>query len=307
MDNFPVQLPVHWRQHRTRILVLGASGRLGCALSHRIRCTAGRSRSAHMIWQTRKSSFHFRSPSGESLVWDILNEDAPSGVKADIVLCLAGVVPGGRGCLSQNSDLARSALNFAHKIAARHVFLASSAAVYGAGPFGEDTIPKPINAYGRAKAKMERTAMLWRETAPVGAPGLTMMRIGNVAGADSVLGPGPRHVELVSGPNGEPIKRSFIGPSRLSDMLLDLAQMAAAGFALPQFLNVALSPSVSLRDVLDQAGWPYSERPTAGLRPIEVALQTQRLAQLGLCPDRNAGIADILNDLHGLGDVNDVA
>ena len=65
-------------------------------------------------------------------------------------------------------------------------------------------------------------------------------------------------------------------------------------------LNVALSPSVSINELLQKAGWSFTETPKAGLKPIEVELATHRLAQLGLCPDRNAQAADILNDLKGM-------
>ena len=293
----PVDQTLQWRRHRTRILVLGASGRLGRALGHRICCEKRAARPVEVIWQTRQTRCTNARAPGTTLIWDILNEDSPVDLRVDIVLCLAGVVPHSAANLALNSDLAQSALDVGHRSGANHVFLISSAAVYGTGPFGEDTDPQPISPYGRAKLQMEQMALSWRATAPLDAPGLTILRIGNVAGADSVLGPGPRHVALDAGPNGESMRRSFIGPNRLSDMLLDLCQMAASGVMLPQVLNVALSPSVSLKEILQRVGWQFSEIPKAGLKPIEVELQTQNLARLGLCPDRNAQAADILDDL----------
>lgn len=299
--------PVELRRHRTRILVLGASGRLGSALRHRHSSEKSVERSVDMIWQTRRAGPANHSGLEKNLVWDILNQDLPSGISADIVLCLAGVVNGDAAALSVNSDLARAALNAGQKIGARRVFLTSSAAVYGAGPFAEDTDPRPISQYGHAKLEMERVALSWRKNAPEGAPKLTILRVGNVAGSDSVLGQGRRHVKLDTGPSGQPLLRSYIGPNRLSDMLLDLSQMAASGESVPQFLNVALSSAISLKALLQNAGWSFSEIRNAGLNPIEVALQTQRLARLGLRPERNAQVADILDDLKNREARHDVA
>lgn len=307
MNISPVDQLAEWHHHKTRILVLGASGRLGYALRYRISSERGAARPVDVIWQIRRAGFQNRCALGETLVWDILNEDVPSDIRADIVLCLAGVVHGDAAALRRNSDLARAALSVGQQIGARHVFLTSSAAVYGAGPFGEDADPKPINPYGCAKLQMEQMAMSWRENASPDPPGLTILRVGNVAGSDSVLGPGPRHVKLDAGPSGEPILRSYIGPNRLSDMLLDLCQMAGSGVMLPQVLNVALSPSVSLKALLKRAGWSFSETRNVGLNPIEVRLQTQRLAQLGLCPERNAQVADILDDLKNMAVPNGVS
>jgi hypothetical protein len=121
----PVDQTLQWRRHRTQILVLGASGRLGRALGHRICCEKRAARLVEVIWQTRQTCcMNARAP-GTTLIWDILNEDAPVDLRVDIVLCLAGVVPHSAANLALNSDLAQSALDVGHRSGANHVFLIS--------------------------------------------------------------------------------------------------------------------------------------------------------------------------------------
>ncbi len=92
---------------------------------------------------------------------------AARGTRA--ILCLAGPVPGGRAgataepeLLRQHSTLALATLEAAARAAEQtgrppHVFLASSAAVYGAatGLLCEDQPLMPLSTYGRAKAEMD--------------------------------------------------------------------------------------------------------------------------------------------------------
>lgn len=158
---------------------------------------------------------------------------------------------------------------------ARHVFLASSAAVYGPSDAAltEQTPPAPLGDYGRAKLAMERAALGWCGTHGLG---LTILRIGNIAGLDALLGgvrPGQQvQLDPVSGQRG-PV-RSYIGPRSLGSVLVQLAAMAAAGQPLPQILNIAAAPPVSMGDLLDAAGvdWRYGPPNPSVLAKVELAV-----------------------------------
>lgn len=263
----------------SRLLVLGATGRIGGIL-RRAALPAGLS----VTWHGRQIA-ELPCP---ALAWDMLSDPAPRDVSADVILCLAG---GRSEPLSQNIELALAALAAGHACGARHLLIASSSAVYGHGPFNEDSPLAPVIPYGVAKAEMEHAV---REA--TGGSGVTLIRIGNVAGADALLGPGPRTVRL-DRPAAGTLRRSYIGPGRLAEMLFALAQMAASGADLPPVLNLALSPTVAMADLASEMGWPVEEVPAPEGLPVEVALDTARLAALGLEPERGATAREIIDDL----------
>ncbi|MDZ4136856.1 MAG: NAD-dependent epimerase/dehydratase family protein [Paracoccaceae bacterium] len=260
------------------LLVLGATGRVGQIL--RRQWPAGLGSGLRPIWQARAARPGFVS-------WDILKRPCPLlAGSGGVVLCLAGVT-GGPG-LTQNTALALAACAAARRIGARHVFIASSAAVYGPGlpmNLAEDAPLRPVNAYGVAKRAME---------AAVGdQPGITMLRIGNIVGADALLGqalpdqPASGQVVLdpVPGQPGGPV-RSYIGPVTLAAVLARLCGLAVRGEALPRALNIAAPPPVAMADLLTAAGigWRFGpENPGVVAR---VGLDTRRLAGLvEIAPD----------------------
>jgi UDP-glucose 4-epimerase len=76
-----------------------------------------------------------------------------------------------------------------------HVVLASSAAVYGAGGdtfLDEDDPLRPITPYGVSKSKMEEFAH--RIAATSASPAITILRIGNIVGADALSAAANGHV-----------------------------------------------------------------------------------------------------------------
>lgn len=264
---------------RTRVAVLGATGQIGAILRH-----APVPDGLVPLWHGRGAT-DLPEP---SVRWDMLAEPVPDGVHADAILCLAG----GRATpLSQNTDLALAALAAGSAWGARHVMIASSSAVYGHGPFNEVTTPAPVTDYGHAKAQMEQAVL--QATA---GRGVTLLRIGNIAGSDALLGPGPRHVRLDRPAQG-PLLRSYIGPARLAEMLFALCRMAVGTVPLPAVLNLSLSPTVAMVDLVREMGWPLTEVPAPDDLPAEVALETGRLAALGLEPGRGATAAAIVDDL----------
>ena len=238
------------------------------------------------VWQSR-------APKPGFLTWDILAEPCPDGAAAGVVLCLAGVIRGSESVLALNEALALAAFRAAIAQGARHVFLVSSAAVYAAsdGALHEDTPLSPSAPYGKAKAAMERAALAMM---PQGGPGMTILRIGNIAGFDALLG-GMRadvqtRLDPVKGQDKGPV-RSYIGPVTLARVLMQLAVLAGQGVRLPRVLNIATAP-VSMGDLLDAAAadWAFgAENPDVIAR---VELDITRLKNLvDLSPDAGQAAA----------------
>lgn len=237
-------------------LVMGATGRIGQVIRGQTLAPELRP-----IWQSRR-------PKSGFLTWDMLAEPCPNGAASGVTMCLAGVIQNGPGDLAQNESLALAACRAAVEQGGKHVFLASSAAVYGSSPnlLREDTSLAPIGAYGEAKAAAERSA---QAALAGGEPGLTILRIGNIAGLDALLGAMkpdvPVRLDAVAGQPGGPV-RSYIGPVSLARVLVQLAGLAARGVVLPRVINVAAG-AVSMADLLDAAGANWS---FGGLNPTVI-------------------------------------
>jgi len=268
------------------LLILGGDGRIGQAL--RGQMGLFRSLGLTPVWQSRRAKPGF-------LRWDILVEPCPDGAASGVVLCLAGVTRGSRDALAQNEALAMAACAAAQTQGGRHVFLASSAAVYGRSDVAvsEQILTAPIGAYGQAKLAMEQAALGWHRAH---GPGLTILRIGNIAGLDTLLGGVKRGqtalLDPVMGQTGGPI-RSYIGPQSLGVVVAKLAGTAALGQPLPKVLNVAVAPAVSMGDLLDAADVRWRFGPSNPDVIAKVDLNVSLLAGLiGLPP--SAGELDMM-------------
>lgn len=208
------------------------------------------------------------------------------------VVCLSGVTPAHAAAtgdpFSLNTDLALAALNAAAGAGVPRLMLASSAAVYGAagGPLAEDMLCAPVSDYGRAKLQMEQAAAALAKDReqPV-----TMLRIGNVAGADAILGGWRADMRLDTLPDGSTPERSYIGPKTLAAVVHRLCLLDD----LPEILNVAAPGTVAMGDLLDAAGLRWSSRAAGPATIGKVQLQTRRLENLvEFAP--NAGTAESL-------------
>ena len=217
---------------------------------------------------------------------------------AQVLLCLAGPVPGRRtaGCAQDMQDHIRlgcAAVEAAAQAGAQaeagvRVLLASSAAVYGAGQglLHEDSPLAPASAYGAAKAEMERCAQA--RAAELGVA-LTCLRIGNVAGFDAILGGWRPGFRLDRFADGRSPRRSYIGVQSLAQVLSALLRLPALPTALPPVLNLAQPGPVEMAELLRAAGraFDWQDAP-AGAIP-EVLLDTRRLQALLPAPP---GLAD---------------
>ncbi|AUQ64833.1 NAD-dependent epimerase/dehydratase family protein [Phaeobacter inhibens] len=281
-------------------LILGGSGRIGGILRHQW-ASAG----ADLRWQRRA-----RPDGAETEVqgWHVFDPLADPEALAEAargaaaILCLAGPVPGGAAGhdlsarqLVQHRDLALAALEAAAHVrdagagtrtGAPRVLLASSAAVYGAAPgsLSEDTPLAPVAPYGVTKAEMEQAAQA--RAAELGL-GVTLLRIGNIAGIDAILGGWQPGFCLDQFADGQTPRRSYIGPRTLADVLATLIRCPD----LPQVLNIAQPGLVAMGDLLQAAGLEFARRPAPAQAIAEVQLDVTRL--IGLLAAQPVPAADL--------------
>ncbi|MEM6372296.1 MAG: NAD-dependent epimerase/dehydratase family protein [Pseudomonadota bacterium] len=231
------------------IVILGAGGRLGSLLRPIFPGTA---------------QWHCRA--------DVDLTDTPSLTAAlrgaHAVFCMAGVTNAQSALMDLNTDVAVRTLDAAAHAGAGRVFVFSSAAVYGnaAGLLPEDSALAPLSPYGRAKVAMENAAAAHAHPS-------TVLRLGNVAGADAVLNGWQPGFQLDVLPDGDTPWRSYIGPHALARVLHDLAYRAG----LPHVLNVASPGCVAMGDLLDAAGLDWIARPASPATIPSVNLDTSCL------------------------------
>ncbi|MEM8693583.1 MAG: NAD-dependent epimerase/dehydratase family protein [Pseudomonadota bacterium] len=257
-------------------VVLGATGHLG--------------RMLHLCWRDEDFLWQSRHDRRGFVTCDLLND--PDGLIALLrvagnIICLAGVTRG--PAMEDNVTLAGATLDAAARAGAGRVFLVSSAAVYGdqAGPLSEDAARQPLSDYAHAKCRMEDLAR--RHPHPS-----IILRIGNVAGADTILGRWRDGMALDADANGVTPRRSYIGPRMLARALRALMAMED----LPDILNIAAPGSVEMGALLDAAKLPWTPRPASPHTIWEVTLATGRLDQL--VGSRDGSPASIVADWQSL-------
>ncbi len=250
------------------VLLLGASGRVG--------------RLVHKIWPSQAPLTPIWHQ-GRAAGFDLLRD--PQALarlmrKCDLVINVAGVVPGRGADLAANTSIAVAVQESAQRAGVRHVFHFSSQAVYGIGdgPFREDSTPSPVSDYGRAKLAMEQSLAVFENH--------TSLRIGNVAGADQLLGglaPGvtPRLDQFAD--QSTPV-RNYIGPQSLAQTLVALGGLAMQDTKLPPVLNVAGNRAVSMGDLLTEAGVSFRHIPAPDTAIAKVVMDMGLFASLVSLP-----------------------
>lgn len=260
-----------------QVLITGAAGRLGQILQ--AVWVHGEHPGFCPVWSAR------HAVNRNWLQWDILSDPAPDLPKGCVIVHFAGQVRGTAPALAATTKMALRVCEAAKAASARHVFLASSAAVYApsAADLYEIHAPDPRSDYGRAKLDMERAALCWAQSAGQGAPGVTCLRIGNVLGADALFGRARRGQEIVldrvPGQNGGPL-RSYIGPQAFAQALAGLVGRVKVKADLPKILNLASPGAVFMADLLSAGELCFRFGPPNLAVFPKVSLSTARLAAL---------------------------
>lgn len=231
------------------VLITGATGRIGALL--------------RKAWSIRpplafRPVWCSRTDEGRSdwVFWDMGGDELPKLDPApQAILHLArstGMDPdGGRDIhmAGQAQRLARL-----HDIP---LLIASSVAVYGSSAkiVAEQAPLRPVTPNGKTKRQLELCL--------TAADKVGFLRIGNVVGADALIGARCEGLVLdhAQGSDRGPI-RSWIGPQTLAEVLGDLLALAVSGTPLPRQLNIAQEPALAMADLADadQRHWRYSAR-----------------------------------------------
>jgi nucleoside-diphosphate-sugar epimerase len=232
-----------------------------------------------------------------TLPWDIA--EGPDGLlrwmarfgRLNALVVMAGVTPATGADMSLNIRLAQAYLQAAAGAGIGRVLLASSSLVYGAGdgtPMAETTPCRPMEPYGQSKLDMENMAA---RMAQVEGLEVCCLRIGNVAGAESLLGgaceataAAPMTIEQF--PDGRSSRRSYIGPVQAGDML---ARLAICPGPLPAALNFAGIAPVYMDDLATAARIPWRFVPAPEGRQQTRVLDCTALSRLIRMP---AGTGD---------------
>lgn len=111
---------------------------------------------------------------------------------------------------------------------------------------------------------------------------LCCLRIGNVAGADALLGNGAalksgERLRIDSFDGGATPLRSYIGPHTLAKVLCELAQNHKT---LPDVLNIGVSNPVEMAALAQAAGMAFDLVPAMGSAHQYITLDCAALARL---------------------------
>ncbi|MEP5760897.1 MAG: NAD-dependent epimerase/dehydratase family protein [Litoreibacter sp.] len=209
--------------------------------------------------------------------------------QVDVILNLAGATHHSETPLAgRNVRLARQVLDHAD---GKQVFLISSAAVYGAqsGELFETSALRSNNDYGREKIAMEEMACAHPAKS-------TVLRLGNVLGADALLGMGRTTFALDTFTDGTTPERSYIGPRLLGCVLGKLMNTEVQ----PPILNVATSAPVSMADLLMAAGhsWTATRAPKTAIKTV--SLNTDLLQSIISIPPTASTASSLVSDLQSV-------
>lgn len=254
-------------------VVLGATGRIGQVLQ---RSWGPAVTQGAVRWQGRRRCGIVEAQHAVILDPLVDPKALTTAVAGRQILCLAGGVPG-RGDLADNWKLAEVALRAATP--GQRVILCSSAAVYGNQPglLAETTPLRPANDYGVAKVEMEQNSAVLAHDLGVS---LCLLRIGNIAGLDAILGGWRPGFQLDQFADGRTPARSYIGAETLARLLAELLALPR----LPRVLNIAQPDPVQMGDLLEAAGlhWRACVAPEAAIS--QVALDTTLVQKLVCLP-----------------------
>lgn len=254
----------------TRIIITGSSGRIGRLL---------------------QAAWSAEPPADCTLVWcarswgpwqDLLAGPLDPAPRGAVILHLAAELGDGPGAAARSVAMAQAIATAARQGRARHILLASSAAVYAPADtdLTEESPCAPSTPYGVQKLAAEHAC---RDAS--GNVSVTALRIGNVIGAGALLGAsstaGNIVLDPVPGTQAGPV-RSWIAPAELGRVFGILAHLAVWGGPLPDALNLASPGAHGMASLLDAADLPWTFGPPRAGVLARHTLATARLE--ALCP-----------------------
>jgi nucleoside-diphosphate-sugar epimerase len=196
--------------------------------------------------------------------------------RADAILALWGVTAGRETALDENVSLALAAQNLALNMGAKRVLHCSSMAIYPPGTTLKESTPAaPSTSYGQSKLRMERAVAQWHRQHPQG-PASCLMRIGNIAGADSLFEAmkDSDSVTLDRFATGHSPRRSYISPTVFVRVLVGLLEVPV----LPDCLNIAGNTSFEMHELTRAAGRAINWKTAPDDSIPEVTLCTELLS-----------------------------
>lgn len=237
----------------SRLLVVGATGRVGALV-----LPFWQASSLPILLQHRKRETTL--PVTQRILWDpsvsnsVLKNWIAQNETPNCMVIFSGVVPGSEQDLFLNSEIALSYIRAAEELSIPKVLLASTSAVYGNyldRPFSEQDETRPVTAYGKSKLEMERACISYQNSKKME---ITILRIGNVAGADAlltnVIAQPQRKIFIHQDVNGSTPLRSYIGPETLAYVIAKLANFDRK---LPRILNIGAPSPVEMKSLADAA------------------------------------------------------
>ncbi|MEV8465931.1 NAD-dependent epimerase/dehydratase family protein [Fluviibacterium sp. DFM31] len=256
-----------------RVVVLGAGGRVGTLLRE--------------VWDRRGAALVAQSRRDLGPGTVVLDPERASTAdlaaalrvqRPDLVVCLWGVVPGGRAAeFTGNARLAERAYRAAAQAGVGHFVALSTGAVYGHGDgqaFSEDDTLGGTSPYALSKIAMEQGL---RDLATGDVPALTILRVANLFGADQLAvamrnARAEAPLKLDQFADGVGPRRSYASGGLLAALLQALAY--ADPTHAPRILNVADDAAgVSMAAILEAmqaAGhpvpWQWTPAPPTALR-----------------------------------------
>lgn len=229
------------------------------------------------------------------IFWDMTSADVPLLPPDAVVLHLAGVIRGSEEELARNVAMIKPLLEACAASGARGLLFASTAAVYPQeGEAAQESDVDPVNAYGRSKLEAEIAL-----EAGAGRLPWTALRLGNIAGADALLGQNRDSYQLDPVPDGGagPL-RSWIGPQSLARVIENLVEKLYSGESLPKAINVAAQPALRMGDILDAAGKPWRFGPENPAVVPSATLATDLLSRI--CGEIQVTPTSLVNEVTNL-------
>lgn len=270
--------------HHGPIYLLGASGKLGRMVLANWRGKSGEDVEIIPVYRTAGKG-------EQALIWRP-GSPVPAGLTGSAVLALWGVTGNDPRSLRVNTELAIAAMEFSAAVGARRVLHCSSAAVYTPAPgaLAEEAATGGPSPYGQAKFAMEQALDQWQADNPDG-PEACSLRIGNVAGADSLFAnmrPGDV-ITLDRFKDGSGPRRSYLAPADLT-----LGMFACLKIdVLPKVMNLAAPVPTEMDALANAAGCEVQWRAAPDTAAQVVWLDTARMN--GIYPiNTGCGAADYL-------------